>query len=205
MARNRPGGPALSMNALPDLLSALRSGDDSQAEEAAQQLKEYGLAALQALQQLLNDPQPDTRWWAVRALAAFPPESAAGERILPALQDPSPEVRQAAALGLTHQPTPQALTALTAALQDPDSLTASLAANALIALGPQAVPALLQSAENASPAAKIEAIRALAELRDHRAIPALMKAFQSPSALQRYWGEQGLQKLGLEMTFFKPQ
>jgi len=193
------------MSALPALLEALRSGNDDQAEAAAQRLKEFGSAAQTALQALLSHPQADTRWWAIRALAEFPPESAAGESILPALSDPDPEVRQAAAMGLTHLPTPQALPALQAALEDPDSLTASLAANALIALGQQAVPALLRSAENASPAAKIEVIRALAELNDHRAIPALMKAFQSPSALQRYWGEKGLQKLGLEMTFFNPE
>ncbi|GAB4483268.1 MAG: hypothetical protein OHK0031_06420 [Anaerolineales bacterium] len=190
---------------LADLLAALTSGDDTRAEEAARRLPEYGQPALDALQALLHTGAEDGRWWAVRALTEFPAGAEIRGSLLAALEDESSDVRQAATLGLARHPAAEAIAPLARALASREPLNAKLAANALIALGAPAVPALLETLENGSPAARIEACRALAEIRDQRAIPALMKAFQSDSAILHYWAEQGLEKLGLNMIFMKPE
>lgn len=190
------------MPALEDLLAALTSGDDDRAEAAVQPLTDLGPAALPALERLAYAPDPDHRWWALRCLAQFsapPPQP-----FIAALNDPQVEIRQCAALGLAHHPTLAALPALAAALQDPDSLVANLAANALIALGSDSVPALIQALSSQSAIARLEATRALAVIRDPRAIPALMQTVQQDSALIAYWAGQGLDNLGLGMVYIKP-
>jgi HEAT repeat protein len=80
----------------------------------------------------------------------------------------------------------------------------SLVANALVTIGKEAVPALLNAINEVQPAARIEIVRALAEIGDHRAIPALVSAMQSDSAVSQYWAEYGLNKLGLGMVYLKP-
>jgi hypothetical protein len=46
-------------------------------------------------------------------------------------------------------------------------------------------------------------MRVLAEVRDPRAIPVMMKAMEDGSAILRHWCEIGLQQLGLDMVYFK--
>jgi len=196
--------PAASMT-LAALLNELTSGDDTRAEQAATRLPQHGQPALQALLTLLKNTQADTRWWAVRALAEFPAGDEITISLLTALEDDSDEVRQAAALGLCQRPAAAAVAPLNRALASRDRMTAKLAGNALMLIGAEAVPALLETLENGPADAKIEACRALAEIRDHRAIPTLMKAMQSNSALLHYWAEQGLEKLGLDMIFMQPK
>lgn len=191
---------------LADLLSDLTNfTDDARAEQAARRLPQYGEAALNALQTLLKSEAEDTRWWAVRALAEFPPRQEIGLNLLTALEDESEQVRQAAALSVCRHPTTEAIPPLAQALASQDGMTAKLAGNALILIGAPAVPALLETLQTGSPRARIEACRALADLRDPRAIPALMAAFQSDSALLHYWAELGLEKLGLNMIFMQPE
>jgi HEAT repeat protein len=91
------------------------------------------------------------------------------------------------------------------ALSDPDPMTAKLASNALVLLGEQATPELIEILKTGTHSARLEAVRALAEIRDQRAIPALMEALQTDSALLQYWAEQGLDKLGLGMIYIKPE
>jgi HEAT repeat protein len=187
---------------LDDLLAELASGDESRAEAAARRLAEIGEPALPALLALFGSPDPDRRWWAVRALAGIPAaEAAVFEQ---ALGDPSAEVRQAGALALVQNPRPAALTALVRALSDPDALVATLAGKSLAAIGNPAVPALIETVENAAQAARIHALQALAEIRDPRAIPVMMKVMDEGSAVLQYWAEEGLGRLGLNMVYIKP-
>ncbi len=190
---------------LSELLGDLTSADDLRAEQAAHQLPKHGQAALNALQNLLQNGADDSRWWAARALAEFPAEKEISLSLLAALEDESDEVRQAAALGLCQHPSAEAVDPLNRALASREPMIAKLAGNALRQIGPTAVPALLTTLASGTPAAQIEACRALAEIGDQRAIPALMKAFQSNSALLHYWAEHGLEKLGLNMIFMKPE
>jgi hypothetical protein len=45
---------------------------------------------------------------------------------------------------------------------------------------------------------------ALAEIRDHRAIPVMMQVMQEDSALLQHWAQEGPERLGLDMVYIKP-
>jgi HEAT repeat protein len=185
-----------------DLLNELTSGDDTRAEEAIPALVELGAAAIPSLLDLTRAKDVDSRWWAVRALAAFP--DVQPEDLIPLLRDSSPEVRSAAALALCNHPHESAISELIRLLSDEDSLTAGLAGNALALIGAPSVSSLLDVMENSTAGVKILALRALAEIRDHRAIPLMMKCMGDESAFLRYWAQEGLTRLGLDMVYVKP-
>jgi HEAT repeat protein len=193
------------MSELAFLLAELASGEDGRAEQAAAQLPAFGAGGLEDLKPLLKAEQADLRWWAVRALAGFEQLDDLIPDLVAALEDESEDVRQAAALAFCQHPSPQAVSALILALSDPDPLTARLASTALTRTGLEATPALLKVLENGSASAKLEAIRALAEIQDPRAIPALLQALETDSALLQYWATQGLEKLGVGMVYLKPE
>jgi HEAT repeat protein len=187
-----------------ELIAGLTCGEDARAEIAARELPKLGAEAFYLLCELLKNQEPDIRWWVVRALSGFETSPELINSLLAALKDESAEVRQAAALALCQRPFPQSLEPLLQALADPDQMTADLASNALIQLGNQATLALLEVLENGSPAAKLGAVHALAEINDPRAIPGLMKANDSSSAILQYWAGVGLEKLGVGMLYLKP-
>lgn len=51
---------------------------------------------------------------------------------------------------------------------------------------------------------RIVVLRTLGEIRDHRAIPVMMKCLGEESAFLQYWAQEGLQRLGLDMVYIKP-
>jgi HEAT repeat protein len=181
----------------------LLCGDDDKAEAAAQQLASRGASALPALEQLLGSTDADARWWALRTLAEID-DSRVPLLLQSSLHDPNPAVRQCAALALRQHPYPQAIPDLVECLGVSDRLLAHLAADALIAAGPEAVPALLEVMQNGSQAARLKAVRALALIEDQRAIPVLFRALDDQSALVSHWADEGLQRMGVGMSFFKP-
>ncbi len=204
---------------LADILDDLTSGDNSLAETAAQRLLglpgERQLAAIPALRSLLASPEVDRRWWAARALAELPVERSQSLLVL-ALKDSDPSVRQCAALGLRLQIKRAAgqdlaaetmdrlQLALLDGLNDPDPLAARLAADALAAIGEPVVPQLLECLEGSNQAARLLVVRSLAEIGDQRAIPALLAALDEDSSWMEYWANEGLDKMGLGMTYFFP-
>jgi HEAT repeat protein len=187
---------------LQDLLVDLTSGDESRAEAAVPALLALGETARSALLALTRSPDADQRWWAIRALAQAPQTRT--EDLIPLLSDPSADVRAAAALAICNHPGEAAISPLISLLRDEDSLVAGLAGNALVAIGKPAVPSLMEAAGQAPSAARILAVRALAEIKDPRAIPTLLKALEEDSSLLSYWAEEGLQRLGLNMILLKP-
>lgn len=192
------------MTELAWLLAELTCGEDGRAEQAAAQIPACGAEGLAALKVLLQAPEADQRWWAVRALAGFEQADELLPDLTAALEDESEEVRQAAAMAFCHQPYPQAIAPLIQALSDPDPLTARLAATALSLIGSGATPSLLEVLKTGSAPAKREAVRALAEIQDPQAIPGLLQALETDSALLQYWASQGLEKLGVGMVYLKP-
>ena len=182
------------------LLVDLTSGEDDRAEPASVRLANMPEQAQSSLQSMLKAESEETRWWALQTLAQF--EQADPSWFAPLLNDPSEEIRAAAALALWHHPAPAYAERLADMLDDPSSLVTSLASNALIAIGPEAVPTLLSKLQGGSPQAKIQAARALAELRDPRAIPALMDSLENGSAVVKHWAGQGLDNMGLGMVYF---
>ncbi len=189
---------------LNQLLANLTSGNEERAEAALPLLHELDReTVIPALRALLDSPEIDTRWWAARALASFPEVEA--DLLLPLLDDPAPEVRQCAALGLCSHPSERSIPALICALSDPDSLVADLAARALIAIGRPAADALIAVLKEGSQSAKIHAMHALAKIADPRAIQPMIEALSNDSAMLQYWAEIGLENMGVNMVYLKPQ
>jgi HEAT repeat protein len=187
---------------LQSLLNDLTSGDEERAERAVPLLVEMGEDAIPALMDLSHSPDADSRWWALSTLAQSP--HCRTEWLVPFLSsDPSPEVRQCAALGLAVRPDESATQPLVHALTDEDSMVASLAANALVKVGSAAVPSLMEVVKGAQQSPRIHALRALAEIKDHRAIPVMMEVMKEESALLQYWAKEGLDRLGLDMVYIK--
>jgi HEAT repeat protein len=187
---------------LQELLNDLTSGNEARAEGAVPALIELGDEAIPALRDLTRSANVDHRWWALRVLAQSPQSEAAW--LVPFLGDPAREVRQCAALGLAIKPDEDAIPSLVRALSDEDSIVNSLAVNAMIKIGKPAVPALIEVVQTSAQSARIHALRALAELRDHRAIPIMMKVMEEDSVLLQHWAKEGLDRLGLDMVYIKP-
>jgi hypothetical protein len=188
---------------LNDLLADLTSGDETRAEDAVPGLVDLGEDAFPSLREMLKSDDSDQRWWALRALAQSPQSRT--EWLLPLLNDSVAEVRQAAALGLCSHPDETAIRPLIRSLRDADSMVSGLACNALVVIGKPAVPSLIESIEDIPQSARINTVRALAEIADHSAIPALMSALEDDSVLVQHWAEEGLQRLGLDMVYLKPE
>jgi len=89
-------------------------------------------------------------------------------------------------------------------LSQGEALTRRLAGDALVAVGSPAVPALLEVMLAGQHLARLEAARALAKIGDERAIPALFAALDGSSALIEYWANEGLERMGVGMVFYKP-
>jgi hypothetical protein len=190
------------VSSLQELLDDLTSGSETRAEKAVPGLIELGETAIPALLDLTRSSDVDQRWWGLRVLAQSPHSKAAW--LFPFLNDPAREVRQCAALGLAIKPDESATSSLVQALSDEDSMVSSLAVNALVKIGKGAVPALIDVVKNAPQSARIHALRALAEIKDHRAIPVMMKVMEEDSALLQHWAKEGLDRLGLDMVYMKP-
>ena len=191
------------MPVLQALLTDLTSGDEARAEKAVPALIELGEEAISALLDLTNSADVDARWWALRTLAQSP--LARTVWLVPFLNDPAPEVRQCAALGLANKPDESAAPPLVQALSDEDTLVGNLAVKALVNIGKPAVPSLIEKVKSASQSARILALRALVEIRDPRAIPVMMQVMEEDSALLQHWAKEGLERLGLDMVYMKPE
>jgi HEAT repeat protein len=189
---------------LQNLLGELLSGDETRAENAVPALIELGEDATSALMDLTRSPDADSRWWAIRTLAQSP--LLRTEWLVPfLLNDSAPEVRQCAALGLATKADESAIRPLVQALSDKDSMTGNLAMNALVKIGKPTVPALIECVKNRSQqSVRILALRALAEIRDHRAIAVMMQVMDEDSVLLQHWAKEGLERLGLDMVYIKP-
>ena len=188
---------------LQDLLAELLSGDETRAENAVPALIALGDDAISALMDLTRSPDVDSRWWAIRTLAQSP--LLRTEWLIPfLLNDPAPEVRQCAALGLGIKADESAIQPLITALSDVDSMVGNLAMHALVQIGKESVPSLIECVKNKSQSARILALRALAEIKDHRAIPVMMQVMDEESVLLQHWAKAGLERLGLDMVYIKP-
>jgi HEAT repeat protein len=194
--------PQGEMAELSQLLADLSSGNDSLAEKSVEQIIALGKDGIPGLLNLRESKDEDTRWWAYCALGQL--QDADVNWFITGLKDPSPEVRESSAMALCHHPHPKATLPLISALSDSDRLVATLAGNALIGIGKESTLDLISVMEAGSPPAKIEAARALAEIKDTRSIPALIAGSEKGSELVKFWSNQGLENLGVGMVYFTP-
>lgn len=190
---------------LNELVERLSNGNDQQAEAAVRDFAAQGPSIIPDLEDLLSAPDPDLRWWATRALALSELKDSRVPALLQsALYDADTAVRQCAALALRQQPSSHAIPNLIALLDHEDRLLARLSADALIAAGEAAVPAVLDTMQNGPQRARLEAVRVLAVIGDHRSIATLFAALDDPSSLIEYWADEGLERMGIGMVFYKP-
>lgn len=191
------------------LVSDLTGGDEARAAAAVELLAQISAADAQEWLDALSveppEPASEARWWITRALAALPREVETTPLLVAALADASPAVRQCAALSLRERRSPQTIPVLIAALSDSDALVSRLCSDALAGLGSEAVPALLETFQSGPQPARIAAVRALAQIGDHRSIPALIAALDDSSAVIEYWASAGLERMGVGMSFFNPE
>ena len=186
-----------------ELVEKLSNGNDQQAEAAVRDFAAQGASVIPDLGDLLSASDPNLRWWATRALAEVE-DPRVPALLRSSLHDADSAVRQCAALALRRQPYLQAVPDLIALLDHEDRLLARLAADALIAAGEAAVPAVLEVMQNGPRRARLEAIRVLALTGDHRSIATLFAALDDPSSLIEYWADEGLERMGIGMVFYKP-
>jgi HEAT repeat protein len=191
------------------LLEPLFSGDDQQAEAVVLSLVQAGENEKQAacfdLDNRLASANLDSdgRWWALRALAEIPCEQTL-TCLVAYLKDADPGVRQCAAMGLRKNPDQRVIPDLIAMLDDSDGLCADLAADTLIEIGSPSVTALLEVMQGCTTASRLRAVRALALIKDPRAVPALFTALDEDSAVMEFWANEGLEQMRVGMKFFKP-
>lgn len=188
---------------LKDLLEAVAAGDERRAEEAALTLHEMGDAATRTLRDLAKDPDPDRRWWALRALAAVGTDTAI-TLLIRALEDVDPDVRACAVMGLSQLRPEEAIGPMAARLSDPSAYVGRLTADGLAQFGQPAVKALIRVLEEGESAARAGAARALSAIQPEQAIPALYKALDDPSALVTYYAEEALERMGVGIMLFRP-
>lgn len=191
------------MEDLDALIADLISEDESRADAAACKLAQFGEAASLKIEPLLRSSNADHRWWAVRTLAQMSDPSE--NWLILALDDGSAEVREAAALALMAHPSEVAIPGLIRGLIEPDGMLSMLAIKALTKVGKPALPALLEAYQTAGSKARIQIMRTLAEIRDHRAISVMLKATEDDSSLLNFWANEGLERLGLNMVYIKPE
>jgi HEAT repeat protein len=185
------------------LVEDLTSGNDQLAEIASIKLAALDREVLPTLEQNLASKDIDDRWWAVRTLAQM--DSPPMELLLNALEDPAQEVRQCASLAICHNPDSRAIKPLLCLLKEQDSVSSNLAATALISIGKESIPRLMEFYQELSGVSRIEAARAIACIEDQRAIKLLMSALDEDSLAINYWAEEGLNRLGLGMVYLKPE
>ena len=188
---------------LDELLHTLTTADDASRETAALALGHYGPDAIEPLASLLEREEPDSRWWAARALAEI-----GGQESIPpllgALADPDRDVRACAALALGRLGDGSAAPALAARLTDDSAFVADIAADALSMLGESAVPVLAGRLEDESAHARLLAVRALDRIKSQAAIAPLFGALEDPSYLVRHYAREALESLGVGMVYVAP-
>lgn len=191
------------MPELDSLFAELTCGDDIRADAAAIAIGRQGEPAVQSLGRLFKSRDADERWWAVRALGAIQ-EGDTTALLVEALYDPDQSVRHCAALAMRKRPDVTAISALIPLLSDEDRMLAHFSTDALIAIGKDGTPALLDVLNGKHLPARLEAVRALAMIADYASVSDLFNLLDSGSALLEYWANEGLQKMGIGMSFFEP-
>jgi HEAT repeat protein len=191
------------MQNLSSILDELICGEDERAEAALAQLSTWGSEVVDILQERLHNPDPDVRWWAVRGLAEVDDERVP-VLLAEALIDSDKSVRWCGGLALRNHPSMMAAPALMRLLSDDDALTRRLSGDALVAIGTMVVPQLIEIMRSGEHLARLEAVRALAKIGDENSIPTLFEALDDSSALIEYWANEGLERMGVGMVFYKP-
>lgn len=133
-------------------------------------------------------------------LAGVSGSSRAAEPLVAALRDTRERVQLQAVRALGRLGDARAVPALIEALRSEDELLAALAKDALVAIGPSAVPELIRVLDDAQASDQVHwmAARALARIGDARAMPTLIGHLDDANYGVRWLAADGLVALGAE-------
>ncbi|HEY3120146.1 MAG TPA: HEAT repeat domain-containing protein [Vicinamibacteria bacterium] len=147
-----PSGPVTAGTAVTSFIAALEGNDPGARWRAAMALGEIGSRAREAvpaLVEVLDDEDESVRWAAATALAKLGPAARdAVPALTAALSDKKDEVLRrhaAVALGKVGPAAHNAVAALIGAFKDFDATMRDDAGNALVSIGPAAVPGLIEA------------------------------------------------------------
>lgn len=187
-----------------ELLSALASGEDGRAEEAALALIRMGGDALPLVRDLLSSSDVDSRWWATRTIGQIDSAEAVAA-LAEQCADPDPDVRACAvfALGSHRERAAEAVPVLIEKLADPSVYVGQMAADSLARIGPPATPTLIAALQDGPTTVRGRAARALAQLADKSSIPALIASLDDESPIVEYYADIALQKMGVGTVLIK--
>jgi len=142
-----------------------------------------------------RDKRPAMRETAVYILGLIGSPVAAPV-LLEILQDPVPAVRLQAAKALGRVGDPSAVPALLSALRGADEQMGSQIFSSLVRLGHAAVPVLIETSTSSSAWMRWHCVRALGDIRDHRALTVLVRALSDPDHSVAWVAAKGLVQFG---------
>lgn len=181
-------------------LAAIDAYDDDRCEAIVPQLTPADSPRLLAL---IDDANPDRRWWAVRGLAAVGAADAV-PALATCLDDADPSVRAVAAMSLGHvyRRAPAAvaeqLGRVATLLADDDGIVRQAASDGLALCGDDAVPPLAALLRQEShPGARSRAAATLRKIATMRAAAVLYPLLNDPNHLVRMYAYEGLDEMGL--------
>lgn len=178
--------------------AAVAAQDDEKAEALVALLTPADGPKLLAL----AEHDGDSRWWAIRGLAAVG-GSEAISAVADALEAADPSLRAAAALALAalNDRHPQAaeslLSRLVPLLQDDDGLVRQSASDALAQCGDPAVDALAAALDSPHEGVRVRAATALHRIGTMKAAPPLYHHLEDANPLVRHYAYETLDRLGL--------
>jgi len=153
------------------------------------------LRAERVLTAALHDSRPAMRETAASILGLLGRATAA-PTLIGALHDPVPTVQLQAAKALGRIGNPLAVPALLSLLQDAEEQVGSQIFSSLVRLGPVAVPALIETSTSSSLWMRWHGIRALADIRDLRALPVLVRTLADTDHSVAWMAAKGLIPFG---------
>jgi HEAT repeat protein len=163
------------------LILALRTEDRRAHTLVVDDLVKIGQVAVEPLLAVLDDPDPNVRAGAARALGKIGDTRALGSLIFRLRHDMDAEVRKSAVWAL-HMGQPQAIPPLVDALCDPDEWVRFGAVIVLAKFGPAALEPLAQALCHSNPLVRANAAEALGRIGDTSAAAALTAVLSDPDA-----------------------
>lgn len=178
--------------------AAVAAQDDKTAEALIPLLTPADVPSLLAL----ADSDGDSRWWAIRGLAAVGGEESIAP-VAEALEADDPSLRATAALALAalcrrHPRLVEPfLPRLAQRLYDDDGLVRQSASDALAQCGDAAVDALATALDSPHEGVRVRAATALHRIGTMKAAPPLYHHLEDASPLVRHYAFETLDRLGL--------
>ncbi|WP_292521130.1 HEAT repeat domain-containing protein [Methanoculleus sp.] len=161
-------------------LNALQNDDEEIRAAAVAALRSLGKPAIEFLIRALSDPHSTVRIAAAEGLGEIGDDSSVGALIL-LLDDPERDVRIAAAGALGQIGDARAIIPLVRLFGDGYPTVRSAAAAAVAAFGPDAFEPLEVALDDAVPAVRVTAARAIGIIGNPRSIPLLIRHLEDPA------------------------